>query len=98
MNKKLFLFDLDGTLSDSSEGITKAVSYALESFGIEVPDRKELSCFIGPPLPESFQKFYGFSEEEAARATEIYRSYFNVTGKFEKTKAFRPWLPLRNRL
>ena len=58
MNKKLFLFDLDGTLSDSSEGITKAVSYALESFGIEVPDRKELSCFIGPPLPESFQKFY----------------------------------------
>ena len=39
MNKKLFLFDLDGTLSDSSEGITKAVSYALESFGIEVPDR-----------------------------------------------------------
>ena len=85
MNKKLFLFDLDGTLSDSSEGITKAVSYALESFGIEVPDRKELSCFIGPPLPESFQKFYGFSEEEAARATEIYRSYYNVTGKFENT-------------
>lgn len=85
MDKKLFLFDLDGTLSDSSEGITKAVSYALESFGIKVADRKELCCFIGPPLPESFRKFYGFNEEEAARATEIYRSYYNVTGKFENT-------------
>ena len=64
MDKKLFLFDLDGTLSDSSEGITKAVSYALESFGIKVTDRKELCCFIGPPLPESFRKFYGFNESD----------------------------------
>ena len=57
MNKKLFLFDLDGTLSDSSEGITKAVSYALESFGIEVPDRKELSCFIGRHCRNLFRNF-----------------------------------------
>ena len=83
MEKKLFLFDLDGTLTDSSKGITKAVSFALQSFGIEVEDLQQLCCFIGPPLPESFQKFYHFSPEECARATEVYRTYYNKTGKFE---------------
>ena len=53
------LFDLDGTLTDSREGITKCVQYALAKCGIEEPDLKKLECFIGPPLHTSFQKYYG---------------------------------------
>lgn len=83
MNKKYILFDLDGTLTDSQEGITKAVEYALNYFGIEVADRSELNVFIGPPLAESFMKYYGFSEEKALEGVKKYREYYNVKGKFE---------------
>lgn len=77
------LFDLDGTLTDPKEGITRCVQYALKSFGIEVEDLDQLVCFIGPPLRESFQKYYGMSEEEAQSATEKYRERFSTVGKFE---------------
>ena len=60
---KYIFFDLDGTLTDSAEGITKCVQYALESRGINVPDLNTLRPFIGPPLIESFMKFYGMTEE-----------------------------------
>ncbi len=80
---KYILFDLDGTLTDPFEGITNSVAYSLESYGIEVADRKELSCFIGPPLYESFEKYYGFSKKKAVQAVEKYREYFAVTGIFE---------------
>ena len=52
----VILFDLDGTLTDPGEGITNSVAYALRKFGIEVPDRRALYKFIGPPLYESFMK------------------------------------------
>ena len=55
-----FLFDLDGTLTDPMQGITKSVRYALNSFGIEVDDLCKLIPFIGPPLKDSFKEFYGF--------------------------------------
>ena len=55
------LFDLDGTLTDPGEGITNSVSYALRKYGIEVTDRRELYKFIGPPLVDSFMKYYDFS-------------------------------------
>lgn len=77
------LFDLDGTLTDPMEGITKSVRYALNRFGIEAESLNRLIPFIGPPLKSSFQKFYGFSEENAEKAVEIYREYFSVTGIFE---------------
>ena len=77
------LFDLDGTLVDPFEGITNSVVYSLKSYGIEVTDKKELSCFIGPPLYESFEKYYGFSKEKAVEAVEKYREYYSVTGIFE---------------
>ena len=77
------LFDLDGTLTDPGEGITNSVAYALRKYGIEVADRKELYKFIGPPLKDSFMKYYGFSEEEAIKAIEYYREYFRDTGIFE---------------
>lgn len=77
------LFDLDGTLIDSGEGITNSVAYALKKYGITVSDKTQLYQFIGPPLHESFQKFYGFSEEESKRAVEIYREYYCSKGIFE---------------
>lgn len=76
-------WDLDGTLTDPGIGITNSVMYALKKFGIEVSDRSELYKFIGPPLVDSFEMFYGFSHEDAWRAVECYREYFGVTGLFE---------------
>ena len=55
------LFDLDGTLTDPGLGITNSVMYALRKWGIEPPERASLYCFIGPPLLDSFAKYYGFS-------------------------------------
>ena len=66
----VILFDLDGTLTDPGEGITNSVAYALRKFGIEVPDRRELYKFIGPPLYESFMKYYGFDRAGGLAAVE----------------------------
>lgn len=77
------LFDLDGTLIDSGEGITNSAAYSLEKFGINIKDKTELYPFIGPPLHESYMKFYGFSEEKAKLAVEYYREYYRKKGIFE---------------
>lgn len=77
------LFDLDGTLTDPGEGITRSVAYALSFFGIEVKDRTTLYPFIGPPLVDSFSTFYGFSPEQARQAVGRYREYFSRQGIFE---------------
>ena len=77
------LFDLDGTLTDPGEGITNSVAYALKKYDIEVSDRSELYKFIGPPLKDSFMKYYGFSEAKAEEAIAYYREYFRDTGIFE---------------
>lgn len=77
------LFDLDGTLTDPGEGITNSVAYALKKYGIGVSDKRELYKFIGPPLHESFEMYYGFSKEQAKEAVEYYREYYRETGIFE---------------
>ena len=77
------LFDLDGTLTNPADGITNSVAYALDKFGIAVDDKKSLYKFIGPPLADSFQNFYGFSKEQSYKAIEYYREYFKVLGIFE---------------
>ncbi|MGN0364363.1 MAG: HAD hydrolase-like protein [Suilimivivens sp.] len=77
------LFDLDGTLTDPREGITKSVQHALRAFGIEESDLTKLEPFIGPPLKDSFMEFYGFTEEQAVKAIKIYRERFAPIGVLE---------------
>lgn len=77
------LFDLDGTLTEPSLGITNSVMYAFEKFGIEIKDRSELYKFIGPPLIDSFIEYYGFTRENALKAIEYYREYYSQKGIFE---------------
>lgn len=76
-------FDLDGTLTNPKEGITKCVQYALHHFGIEEPDLDKLEPFIGPPLIDSFMDFYGMIEVQAREATAKYRERFRDIGIFE---------------
>ena len=80
---KNILFDLDGTLTDPGIGITNSVMYALKKFNIEVEDRTTLYKFIGPPLKDSLEKYYGFSETECDLAIKYYREYFRVKGFYE---------------
>ena len=80
---RYLLFDLDGTLTNPKEGITKCVQYALRCFGIEEPDLDKLEPFIGPPLVASFMEFYNLSEEQAREAVEKYRERFRNVGIFE---------------
>lgn len=82
---KICLFDLDGTITDSAPGIVNSIIYALKKFGIEETDREKLLQFIGPPLTESFHRFYGFTEEESWKAVEYYREYYAEKGIFECT-------------
>lgn len=76
------LFDLDGTLTDPYEGITRCFQYALASFGVE-EKQENLKRVIGPPLMDAFMEFYGFSKEEAALGVEKYRERFSAVGLFE---------------
>ena len=76
---KYILLDLDGTITDPKIGITRCVEYALNHFGIQVNDLRELCTFIGPPLLDSFRDFYHFTDEQAKEATEKYRERFADT-------------------
>jgi phosphoglycolate phosphatase len=82
MRYTVIFFDLDGTLTDPAEGITKSVQYALSTFGI-VAELDELRSFIGPPLHHSFMAQYAFDEATARRAVEAYREYFGDQGIYQ---------------
>ncbi len=77
------LFDLDGTLTDPKEGITKCVQYALDHFNIKEEDPNKLLRFIGPPLLESFTTYYHLTEEEAHIGIKRYRERFSEKGIYE---------------
>lgn len=81
---KTIIFDLDGTLTDSGEGILNCVELALGHFALPIPDRQALRVFVGPPLHEMFVKF-GVPEDRAEEAVAVYRSRYTTVGKFENT-------------
>ena len=76
-------WDLDGTIINSYNGVTRSVQYALQKFGIDEQDPETLRRYIGPPLRESFQKFAGLSEMQADQGVEYYRERYNKVGLFE---------------
>lgn len=82
---KAIMFDLDGTLTESGEGITKSVQYALEKIGKPEPDLEKLRVFVGPPLLEQFMKYTEVDEETARQAVAYYRERYTVTGIFENS-------------
>lgn len=74
------LFDLDGTISDSGEGIIKSVQYAMAALGLPPEAPEALRCFVGPPLLDTFMGHCGLSEAEARQAIAKYRERYSVTG------------------
>lgn len=80
---QVILFDLDGTLTESGEGIINCVQYALEKLGKKEEHPENLQCFIGPPLKEQFMKYAGLSEKEGEKAVVYYRERYTTTGIFE---------------
>ena len=80
MKYQHIFFDLDGTLTDSADGIVNSVRYALEKQGIVPPAREQLLPFVGPPLLDSFHKYYGMDREQGMQAIEAYREYFTDRG------------------
>lgn len=82
--QKAFLFDLDGTLTDSGEGIINCAAAALAHFGLPIPSREEMRIFVGPPLHEIFLKF-GVAPEQTDEAIRVYRERYLPIGKYENT-------------
>lgn len=86
MIKRYLLFDLDGTLTNPKEGITKSLQYALHHVGIEVEDLDSLEKHIGPPLIDGLRDIQGLKEEEIKEAARWYREYFKEKGIFLNVK------------
>ena len=84
---QVILFDLDGTLTDSKEGILNCLHYAFEKMGKPVPDNSVLMKFIGPPLQDSFMEFSGFTREEAIEGILKFQERYAPIGKFENAAA-----------
>ena len=88
---RYIFFDLDGTLTDSKEGIFNCIRYALEKMGEAVPEESVLLKFIGPPLHDSYMQYCGFDAEKAERGVELFRERYAPIGKFENAAA--PGMP-----
>ena len=82
MTYKAVFFDLDGTLTDSGEGIINCATLALNHFGLPVPSRQEMRVFVGPPLDQTFIRF-GVPSDKTDEAIRVFRSRYTTVGKFE---------------
>ncbi len=82
---EIYLFDFDGTLCDTTEGIFNSVIYSLDCYGIKETDLQKLRFFVGPPLFESYQKLYNVSDEDAKWLIEKYRERYRVKAAEEST-------------
>ena len=82
MTKKAVFFDLDGTITDSGEGIMNCATLGLEHFGLPVPSREEMRVFVGPPLDQTFIRF-GVPADKTDEAIAVFRSRYRTIGKFE---------------
>ena len=78
-----YLFDFDGTVADTGEGIRRSVAYALEQLGCPALDEATLRRFIGPPLHDSFVEYCGLDDAGAETAIEKYRERYVDTGLYE---------------
>ena len=83
MSNKVFLFDVDGTIIDSSKGITNAVKYSLNILGYEIPNQEILNKFIGPPLDDSYSKYFGMDEVICNKAIKYFKKYYESQGMYE---------------
>lgn len=83
MKKDIFIFDLDGTITESKEGVKNSLIFALRELGRPVPDSNNWREIMGPPLRDIFTQFLGFDEDNVAAAIEKYREYYGVKGMFE---------------
>ena len=79
---KKILFDLDGTLTDSGEGIMHCAELTLEHYQLPVPTRTQMRSIVGPPLKDSFRR-YGIPEAELDNATAFYRKHYLAVGQYE---------------
>ena len=98
--KRFFLFDLDGTLADTGEGIMKSAQAALDAFGFPQEPESRLRRFVGPPLADSFQTFYGLTSDQAQEAIRLYRARYREKGVYESplypgVPALLDWLSQR---
>lgn len=83
MSYKHLFFDLDGTLTDPKEGIIKAFQYALNRFNIKESNIEFMEKLIGPPLFESFKKYYGFNDDNVDQVVAYFREYYSQKGMFQ---------------
>ena len=80
--RRCILFDFDGTVFDTVEGITKSAQYAAGKLGIEV-EAESLRCFAGPPLVDMFMEHFGFDRDAALRAVVYFRERYRPIGLYE---------------
>lgn len=80
---KNVIFDLDGTLLDTTEGVLESIRFTAKELGYPELSYEELQTFIGPPVQLSFIKHYGCDGKKAQRAADLFRSYYKDTALFK---------------
>lgn len=89
-NKEFILFDLDGTITESGEGIIKGIKYSMNKMEMEdlCKDEALLKKFIGPPLKWSFSALFHLTDEETEKAIEFFREYYKVQGSLYENRLY----------